>query len=371
MAALTPNSIRLCSLALGVALALAPPALAADVSVQLDSGTGFSVKNSTGAIQRLRVDEATGNVSRNGALFVHTTGTDNTFVGVGAGNTSTTGAGNNSAFGSGALNANTTGIRNSAVGDRALRSNTTGNASSAVGAYALYSNTTGSINSAVGHAALLYNTTGSRNSTVGQGALLFNTEGNRNVAVGQDAGRNQTTGSDNIYFANVGVAGESGQIKIGTAGTHTTTTIAGIRAVTTSVADAIPVLIDSTGQLGTTSSSRRVKMDIRDMGDATDRLLALRPVMFRYKQEQTLPSGELPPEYGLIAEEVAEAFPDLVVYDEAGQPFTVKYHEMAPMLLNEMQKQQHTIEAQRRENQVQQAQIAALTMRLTLLEARK
>ena len=79
------------------------------------------------------------------------------------------------------------------------------------------------------------------------------------------------------------------------------------------------------------------------MGDATDRLLELRPVMFRYEPEQTLPSGEVPPEYGLIAEEVAEVFPDLVVYDEEGLPFTVKYHEMAPMLLNEMQKQQQMI----------------------------
>ena len=112
--------------------------------------------------------------------------------------------------------------------------------------------------------------------------------------------------------------------------------------MTTVNANAIPVLIDSAGQLGTVSSSRSVKKDIRDMGDATDRLLELRPVTFRYKQEQTLPSGgEVPPEYGLIAEEVAEVFPDLVVYDEKGQPFTVKYHEMAPMLLNEMKKQQH------------------------------
>ena len=65
--------------------------------------------------------------------------------------------------------------------------------------------------------------------------------------------------------------------------------------------------------------------------------------MFRYQPEQTLPNGKLPPEYGLIAEEVAEVFPDLVVYDEAGLPFTVKYHVMAPMLLNEMQKQQQVI----------------------------
>ena len=73
----------------------------------------------------------------------------------------------------------------------------------------------------------------------------------------------------------------------------------------------------------------------------------------------------MPPEYGLIAEEVAEVFPDLVVYDEHGQPFTVKYHEMAPMLLNEMKKQQHTIEAQPAEQQM-----AALTTRLARLEAR-
>jgi hypothetical protein len=70
MARLTLKSIRACCLALGVTLALGSSALAADVSVQLDAGAGFSVKNSTGAIERLRVDEATGNISRNGALFV-------------------------------------------------------------------------------------------------------------------------------------------------------------------------------------------------------------------------------------------------------------------------------------------------------------
>jgi hypothetical protein len=153
------------------------------------------------------------------------------------------------------------------------------------------------------------------------------------------------------------VAGESGQIKIGTEGIQTQTRIAGIRGGTTGVANAIPVLIDSTGQLGTASSSRSVKKEIRDMGDATARLLELRPVTFRYQPDQTLPSGgEVPPEYGLIAEEVAEILPDLVVYDDAGRPLTVKYHEMAPMLLNEMKKQQRVI--------------AALTSRLAELETR-
>jgi hypothetical protein len=451
MAALTLKSIRLSTLALGVGLALAPRALAADVSVKLDAGSGFSVKNSTGAIERLRVDEATGNLSRNGALFVHTTGTLSTFVGVGAGSLSSTGARNaafgqdallsnttgsyNSAFANEALRANTTGNWGSAVGFRALFSNTTGSENSAFGSFALASNTTASSNSAFGSATLQTNTTGTSNTAIG-GAALFgnttgfngsavgvdalrsnttgvknsavgvaalrnnttgkynsgfgtyalqsnttsdrnsgfgysalraNTTGNRNVGVGYQAGSLQTVGSDNIYLANLGVAAESNTIRIGTpapgtaAGLHSRAFIAGIRGATTGVADAIPVLIDSAGQLGTVSSSRGVKNDIRDMGDATARLLDLRPVTFRYKQQQTLPSGgEVPPEYGLIAEEVAEVFPDLVVYDEKGQPFTVKYHEMAPMLLNEMKKQQHTIQAQREENQAQQAEIEAL-----------
>ncbi len=101
--------------------------------------------------------------------------------------------------------------------------------------------------------------------------------------------------------------------------------------MTTGNAHAISVLIDSAGRLGTQSSSRRFKKGIRDMGDLTERLLELRPVVFRYKQEQEVESGEVPLEYGLIAEEVAEVFPDLVVYDEEGEPFTVKYYLLSSM----------------------------------------
>ncbi|HXK22708.1 MAG TPA: tail fiber domain-containing protein [Myxococcota bacterium] len=441
-------------LLLGTTLVASGPARAGDVSVKLDSGAGFTIKNSTGAIERLRVDEATGNVSRNGALFVHTTGANNLFVGPGAGNTGTFGPGGNSAFGAGALSSNlygfnnsaigwyalrsntsggqnsalgyralesNTGDHNSAVGARALQSNTAGAYNSAVGSFALrsnttgvgntaagygalranttaefnsafgvralfrntagvqntavgyaaaYSNTTGHLNSAVGKAALRTNTTGLSNSAFGSYALRNNSSGNRNIAVGRDAGTNQTTGSDNIYLANIGVAAESGQIKIGTAGTHTATFIAGIRGVTTANANAIPVLIDSAGQLGTVSSSRSVKQDIRDMGDATARLLELRPVTFRYReQQQTLPSGgAAPPEYGLIAEEVADVFPDLVVYDDAGKPFTVKYHELAPMLLNEMKKEHRSSLEQQRVIEAQRQEIATLSARLARIE---
>ena len=129
------------------------------------------------------------------------------------------------------------------------------------------------------------------------------------------------------------------------------TFVAGIRGVTTDVADAIPVLVDSAGQLGTISSSRRYKKDIADMGDRTDRLLDLRPVLFRYKSRTADENGPL--EYGLIAEEVADVFPDLVVYDEEGQPETVKYHLLSSMLLNELQKEHAR-------NDAQDAEIASL-----------
>ena len=128
--------------------------------------------------------------------------------------------------------------------------------------------------------------------------------------------------------------------------THTSTFIAGIRGVTTGVADAIPVMVDSAGQLGTVSSSRRFKFDIADMGGASNGLMRLRPVTFRYKQATA--DGTHPIEYGLIAEEVAEVNRDLVVYEEDGQALTVKYHLLPTMLLNEVQRQQRTIDGQQR-----------------------
>ena len=151
---------------------------------------------------------------------------------------------------------------------------------------------------------------------------------------------------------------------------QTKTFIAGIRGVTTDVANGIPVLVDGNGQLGTVSSSRRFKKDIVDMGDATSRLLELRPVRFRYKQEQTLPDGsEVPMEYGLIAEEVAEIFPDLVVFGDDGKPFTVKYHILSSMLLNELKKQAREIAEQRGELtrlRAMEARLAALEQRAAL-----
>ncbi len=112
--------------------------------------------------------------------------------------------------------------------------------------------------------------------------------------------------------------------------------IKGISGVMTGINNAVPVLIDSAGQLGTINSSRRYKEDIDNMARASDNLLSLRPVIFRYKK--AIEDGDIPIQYGLIAEEVAKVFPALVVYNEHGEPETVKYHLLATLLLNELQK---------------------------------
>ncbi len=239
--------------------------------------------------------------------------------------------------------ANTTGTFNTAIEGFALDANSTGSHNAALGLSALGANTIGSDNVAVGNEALFANTTGTENVALGRYALDSNTTANNNTAVGSsalslgfNAGTNLTTGDHNIDIGAGGVAGESGTIRLGNAANHDRAFIAGIRGVTTGNANAIAVLIDSAGQLGTVSSSARYKEDVADLGEASERLLALRPVQFRYKAE--VQAGERPIEYGLIAEEVAEVFPELVVYDAEGRPETVRYQVLVPLLLNELQR---------------------------------
>ena len=255
-------------------------------------------------------------------------------------------------LGSLAGNTTMTGSANTGIGQEALARNAAGNGNTAIGALALLLNTTGSFNTANGFVALPKNNGGSGNTAVGVSALFNNTIGFENIAVGHAAGVNLTTGDSNIAIGNPGVRGESATIRIGTDGTHTQAFLAGVRGVTTGVNDAVAVMIDSAGQLGTVSSSRRVKRDIEDMGGASQALMDLRPVTFRYKAWLD-PTGAR--QYGLIAEEVAEVLPDLVVYEKGGQPETVRYHLLVPMLVNEVQRERKTI--------------ADLTARLERLEA--
>ena len=270
------------------------------------------------------------------------TGSGNTASGQAALSENTTGD-SNTATGAGSLGSNTDGDSNTAMGADALASNTIGFSNTAIGREALRENTTGLFNTAVGDGALVSNTTATGNTAVGADALQNVTTGVNNVAVGRSAGSNATTGSNNIYLGGsvLGIAGESYTMRLG--GPQTRTFITGIHGITTGINNAIPVLVDSLGQLGTVSSSRRFKEDIHDMTDASSRLLELRPVTFRYTQAYA--DGSKPQQYGLVAEEVAEVFPELAVRDADGQIETVHYETLNVLLLNELQKQQRRIEA--------------------------
>jgi len=273
------------------------------------------------------------------------------------------------AIGEHALYSNTTGEQNTAIGVSALSGNTTGDNNVAVGNYSLASNnggynvaiggmewnTTGSNNTAVGSAALnfndsannntangyfaLFNNNGNANTAVGVNALYGNTTGNGNIGLGAGAGGALTTGYNNIDIGNNGVAGEAAKIRIGTKGTHKNTYIAGISGAT--VARGVGVLVDSTGHLGTVNSSARFKEAIKPMDKASEAILALQPVTFRYKHELD-PDGI--PQFGLVAEQVEKVNPDLVARDDQGKIYTVRYEAVNAMLLNEFLKEHCKVE---------------------------
>ena len=278
-----------------------------------------------------------------------------------------TGGYNNTAYGYQALQSNTTGGDNTAAGTSALQNNTTGIFNAAMGQFALVSNTTGGANVASGVNALQFNTTGNYNTAIGHLALENNTMGSNNTAIGFEAADAVSGGnSNNIEIGSQGAAGDSGAIRIGTPGTQTSFFAAGVNGVGVSGAS---VVVSSSGQLGVVLSSERFKEDIRDMGEASSGLMRLRPVTFRYKQAYG--DGSKPMDYGLIAEEVAQVYPDLAVKGADGQVETVQYQKLTPMLLNELQKQSLQIQGQSAEIQTQSELIRALEARLAALEAQR
>jgi len=260
------------------------------------------------------------------ALLNNTTGSFNTANGVNALLNNTI-ANNNTAIGYQALLNNTAGFGNTAVGFHALQDSGTGNANTAIGATALSGNTTGGGNTAFGTGTLSNNTTGDSNTAIGNGALTFNTTGSENVALGEGAGGNVTIASNVICIGNEG------------ADVNHSCFIGNIRGVTTANADAVAVYIDSAGQLGTVSSSRRYKTDIQKMDKASRDILALEPVTFHYKSDITKAA-----QFGLIAEEVAQVNPELVVRDKNGEIYSVRYEAVNAMLLNEFLKEHRKVE---------------------------
>jgi hypothetical protein len=235
----------------------------------------------------------------------------------------------NTAIGGEALFSNTTGDRNTVLGFQALRGNTTGDLNTAMGEVALQQNTICSSNSAFGKSALYQNTTGESNTAIGLKSLENNTTGSFNVALGAGADSGVITADDVICIGRA-VAG---------ANVGGTCFIGNVRGVTTQNANALPVLIDGAGQLGTVSSSKRFKHDIKPMGKASEGVLALEPVTFHYKSD----SANIP-QFGLIAEEVEKVNPDLVVRDKEGKPYSVRYDQVNAMLLNEFLKEHQTVQ---------------------------
>lgn len=284
-----------------------------------------------------------------GTLLGITDGTNNTAVGCFALNSALTGnASYNTAVGFGTMRVSTA-YANSAFGYNALTSNTTGGENTAIGYQTLRVITNGASCTAVGY-AVLENATNTYNTGLGANAGNPLTTGQFNVLLGSRTGATLTTGSNNILIgesANVGTAATansiiigqgvtstaSNQIRIG-ALSHTTCFIRGIRGIATGTADAVAVLVDSNGQLGTISSSQRFKENIVDIGDLSSRLYGLRPVTFNYKADT---SKKLT--YGLIAEEVLEVLPDIVVRNLDGEIETVQYHLLVPLMLDLLIKQ--------------------------------
>ncbi len=374
-------------------------ALVANIGGSWNTATGFQAlaANTSGHYNTASGYKALGaniggtnNTAVGAFALVANTSSNNTATGYEALSSNTTGTAN-TASGYQVLAANIGGSANTASGYQALYQNTTGNSNTAVGAGALAANTSswntafgvsalaanvaGSNNTAIGYQALYANTgdnnnmdAGAYNTAIGDGALYSNTTGGNNIALGSSAGYNLTTGSNNIDIGNGGVAGESYTIRIGIG--QSQTFIAGIWPYPTGVANhTTPVLIDSNGQLGVAVSSRRYKDDIADMAGASSGLMRLRPVTFHYKSDQN-PAGRTL-QYGLIAEEVAEVYPGLVAHSKDGQVETVMYQFLPPMLLNEYQKQQRTIETQQHAIETLQAQVEALTRAVAALSDRK
>jgi hypothetical protein len=284
--------------------------------------------------------------------LLNNSGSANTAVGFEALFSNTTGSGN-TAHGWSSLHSNTTGLNNTATGGSALTNNTTGFFNTANGVGALFFNTTGSFNTGNGANALLNNRTGNNNTGNGLSALNNNTTGNNNIALGALAGTNLTTGSNNVYIDSRGRSTESGTIRIGTQ--QGRTFVAGISGVT--VAGGVGVIVDTNGQLGTVVSSERFKDAIKPMDKASETILALKPVTFRYKHELD-PKGI--PQFGLVAEDVEKVDPDLVVRDEQGKPYTVRYEAVNAMLLNEFLKEHRKVESLEKAMAEQQKDNAAM-----------
>jgi len=319
-------------------------------SIRTSSDTLFRISQSTGNVSLFRnmelggIENSTstrGVITKNGLRFIHNyqvpgTNGQNTFIGLEAGNFTTSGSGTNASFNTGvgykslysltignfnsalgvqSLSYNTTGYDNSAFGTYSLYNNTTGNSNSAFGSGSLINNAAGNQNSAFGFYSLPSNTTGNSNSAFGHWSLYFNTTGSFNTAIGLQAGSNITTGSNNIaigYFAQVPTATADNQIRLG----NTSITYAGIQVA------------------WTVTSDRRYKENIQPLNLGLGFISKLNPVSYYRKADEKQRT-----EYGLIAQEVEQVLkecgvekPGMLTITDEGM-YELRYNDLvAPMI---------------------------------------
>ena len=289
----------------------------------------------------------------------------------------------NVAIGAGAMGSAIAANTNVAIGEYAMAnaSGSTQNVALGMNAmvFATGTNLTGSNNVAIGTAAManamgsnsnvaigagtLYSNTGSNNVAIGTNALDNSLTGAKNIAIGNNAGSALVAGeSNNIDIANNGVAGDQGVIRLGTQSTQTSCYVAGVFGVTGATGSAIPVYISSNGQLGTVASSRRYKTDICDISGQQEKMLKLRPVTFAYKHDTSNNK-----QYGLIAEEVAELYPEMIVRDGAGEIYTINYLALIPLLLNQIQEMENEMRVRDMQYNAQISELRTMVNKLMVL----
>src|SRR5215813_15187378 len=333
--------------------ALGAGALLANTADQnTGTGTGALLNTATGSFNTANgafalfnnIDGVENSSTGASALFSNTSGEENTADGGNALLHNVDGIGNTAA-GFDALYNNVHGNANTAIGRSSL-GNTIADGNTAVGFSALINDNSGASNTAIGTNALASNTAGTQNTAIGAGALANNTTGNNNIALGVNAGSNVVTASDTICIGFAGVDVSDG-CYIGHVFEEPLNP------------DNLPMAIDVNGKVGTLPSSRRFKDDIKPMDKTSEAILALKPVTFHYKDD-----NKRQPQFGLIAEEVAEVDQSLVALDKEGKPFSVRYDKVNAMLLNEflkehrkMQEQETTINELRKEIKTVVAQL--------------
>lgn len=315
------------------------------------AGVGLSGGGASGAVSLSMILAGTGAAAAARADHAHAgLGAGNTFVGAGA-LTADLGTTDNTAVGSSVLASPLGHLSNTAIGASAL-SVTTGSFNTAVGSEASSANTLGARNVAVGRGTHASNTVGADNVAIGEGALDGASAGDRNIGIGWLAGNVPTTGSDSVFVKSLGTSSDGATIRIGDS-LVTRAFVSGIYGKATALNDAVGVVVDGAGQLGTIVSSRRFKEAIAPLGDVVSLIQRLRPVSFRYLASSD--TQTMPVEFGLIAEEVAVESPELTAFDDAGRAISVKYHVLPAILVEEVRR----LERER----------AALVERIRLLEA--